>query len=120
MRESEEALTDNEMKKKAYLAAQRLRHAGLDAETIYARLEKQGIPEAFARQAVNDAILEKQDAARQEAKEEYRVRLIILAVGIALWVIAFMVVPSAYRFVSQGIIGGVVASSLFARRRKKQ
>ena len=45
MMEQNEELTAEELKKKAYLMGLRLKNSGLDAETIYARLEKQGIPE---------------------------------------------------------------------------
>jgi hypothetical protein len=35
---------DEELKRKAYLQASRLKNEGLDNEIIYARLEKQGVP----------------------------------------------------------------------------
>lgn len=54
MNESKEELTPEEIKKKAYLMALRLKNSGLDAETIYARLEKEGIPDDMAREVVRD------------------------------------------------------------------
>jgi hypothetical protein len=39
--DSKDELTEEEIKKKAYLMGLRLKSSGLDAETIYARLEKE-------------------------------------------------------------------------------
>ncbi|MDB5146106.1 MAG: hypothetical protein JWQ57_126, partial [Mucilaginibacter sp.] len=35
---------DEELKRRAYLQASRLKNEGLDNDVIYARLEKQGVP----------------------------------------------------------------------------
>jgi hypothetical protein len=55
---------DNEtienIKKDAYAKALRLKNTGLDAEVIYARLEKQGVPEEIAREVAKNIVMHKQ------------------------------------------------------------
>jgi coproporphyrinogen III oxidase-like Fe-S oxidoreductase len=76
--ESKEELTAEELKKKAYLMGLRLKNSGLDAETIYARLEKQGIPEELARQVAKDTLIERK---REVIKET--LPLLVLSEGIS-------------------------------------
>lgn len=86
MSEPKEELTQEEIKKKAYLKALRLKNSGLDAETIYARLEKQGIPEDMAREVVRDILIErKRDVIKQaETVNNFPLLRIGIGIGIAL------------------------------------
>ena len=61
-----ENLTDTELMKKTLLSVQRLKHQGLDPESIFARLEKQGIPDNIAREAVKNVYMQKQIEIKQE------------------------------------------------------
>lgn len=45
-----------ELKRTAYLKGLELKKTSLDAEAIYARLEKQGIPPALAAEVANNVI----------------------------------------------------------------
>jgi hypothetical protein len=48
------------IKKEAYTKALAFKNTGLDAEAIYARLEKQGVPEDVAREVAKNAVIHKQ------------------------------------------------------------
>lgn len=54
--------TSDRIKKEAYSKALKFKHTGLDAEAIYARLEKQGIPEEIAKEVAKNVIIHKQEA----------------------------------------------------------
>ena len=57
---------DEETKRNAYMKGLQLKRAGLDAETIYARLEKQGIPPQLAQEvAWNISLQRKEEALNQ-------------------------------------------------------
>jgi len=43
---------DEGLKNKAYLEGSRLKNAGYDDEVIFARLEKQGIPEELIKKVI--------------------------------------------------------------------
>lgn len=46
------------LKNRAYLEGLRLKNQGLEKEIIYARLEKQGIPEELAHEVANNIFLQ--------------------------------------------------------------
>ena len=49
------------IKKEAYSKAMKFKNTGLDAEVIYARLEKQGVPEDIAREVAKNIVMHKQE-----------------------------------------------------------
>ena len=50
---------DESLKKQAYSQGLKLKNTGIGEEGIYARLEKQGIPENLARQVAKNVMLQK-------------------------------------------------------------
>jgi hypothetical protein len=84
MNESKEVLTAGEIRKQAYLTALRLKNSGLDAETIYARLEKQGVPANLARQVAMDVMLEQKRKVHEQAETSYNMALIRVAFAVIL------------------------------------
>ena len=120
MNESEEELTEEEVKKKAYLMALRLKNSGLDTETIYARLEKQGIPEDLALQVAKDVSMEKKrHVAEQETKPVFQAALIRIAVGLAAALISILIFPDEI-IIPVGLIGGGVIAAVLAYIKMKE
>jgi hypothetical protein len=111
-----EQLTEGEVKKKAYLMGMRLKNSGLDAETIYARLEKQGIPEELARQVAKDTVMERRREVAKEAEPTYNFALIRIGIGIALAVISYLILPGNV-VLPIGIIAGGVISAFLAKKK---
>jgi len=54
---------EDTLRREAYLKGLQLKNSGLDAETIYARLEKQSYPAALAKQVAKDVILQRREDA---------------------------------------------------------
>jgi len=104
----EENLTEGELKKKAYLAGLRLKNSGLDAETIYARLEKQGIPEALARQVAEDVMIERRREFVKQVKPAYNFALIRIALGVFAAIISTIIFPGHIILPAGLIVGGVI------------
>jgi hypothetical protein len=52
--------TIESIKREAYSKALKFKNTGLDSEAIYARLEKQGVPEDIAREVAKNVVLHKQ------------------------------------------------------------
>jgi hypothetical protein len=114
--DSKEVLTPNELKKKAYLMALRLRSSGLDAETIYARLEKQGIPEELARQVAYDTIVEKKrEKEIEKAETDYNRALERISIGAAGAIIYYLIFHNVY--IPIGILAGGIISALYAKKK---
>ncbi len=59
---------DETLKRKAYLEGLKLKNSGLDQEIIYARLEKQGIPEELAKEVAKNVMLERQIVQEKETE----------------------------------------------------
>lgn len=117
--ESKEELTEEELKKKAYLMGLRLKHSGLDAETIYARLEKQGIPEELARQAAKDTLIERKREVLKETEPVYNFALIRIGIGVVIALISYIIFPDSY-ILPIGIIAGGIVSALLARKTSEE
>ena len=112
-------LTGEELKKKAYLMGLRLKNSGLDAETIYARLEKQGIPEELARQVARDTVIERKREVIREAKPVYNFALIRIGIGVILALISYIILPGNV-ILPIGIIAGGIVSALLAKRKMEE
>lgn len=114
--DSKEELTEGELRKKAYLMGLRLKNSGLDAEAIYARLEKQGIPEELARQVAKDTVIERRREGTKEGEAVYHFALVRIAIGVGLAFISYLVLPGNF-ILPIGIIAGGVVSALLAKKK---
>lgn len=106
---------DETLKRKAYHEAMKLKSSGLDQETIYARLEKQGIPEDLARQAAADIMVQRIVEVQSAAKVSYNIAIIRIAIGVGLAIISYIIVPDVIvmpiGFILTGIILAINAKS---------
>lgn len=105
-----------ELKRKAYLAGQRLKSSGLEAEVIYARLEKQGIPESLAKQVVKDLWKMQQETTIKEATEDHNYALVRIGIGIVAAIISWIVLPNNF-ILPIGLIGGGIISAIIAKNK---
>jgi hypothetical protein len=117
--EPKEELTEEELKKKAYLMGLRLKNSGLDAETIYARLEKQGIPEELARQVAKDALIDRKREVIKDTEPLYNFALIRIGIGVAIALISYIVFPDIY-ILPIGIIAAGIVSALLAKKKMEE
>jgi hypothetical protein len=104
-------ISPGELKKKAYLIGMKLKSSGLDRETIYARLEKQGIPEEMAKDVVRDVLIEKKRDVVKEATPIYNFALVTIAIGVAIAFVSYLVTDSVLLPIGI-ILGGVVTALL--------
>jgi hypothetical protein len=51
---------DEQVKRDAYLRGLKLKNTGLDEETIFIRLEKQGVPSDLAKEVAKNVFLQRQ------------------------------------------------------------
>jgi hypothetical protein len=114
--ESNENLSEEEIKKKAYLMGLRLKNSGLDAEIIYARLEKQGIPEDLALQVARDVMIERKREVIKEAEPVYNFALLRIGVGVGIAIISYLIFPDNI-ILPIGIIAGGIISALLAKKK---
>jgi hypothetical protein len=117
--EPNEELTEEELKKKAYLMGLRLKNSGLDAETIYARLEKQGIPEELARQVVKDTLIERKREVIKDTEPVYNFALIRIGIGVVIAFTSYIIFPDFY-ILPIGIIAGGIISALLAKKKMEE
>lgn len=117
--ESNEELTPEEVRKKAYSIALRLKNSGLDAEAIYARLEKQGIPEELARQVAYDTIVERKKDVVKQVEPIYNFALLRIGIGVVVALLWYLIFPDHYVF-PIGIITAGIVSALLAKRRMEE
>ena len=120
MDELHKDLTESEVKKKAYLMALRLKTSGLDEETIYARLEKQGVPEELARQVARDTQIQrnrdiKKDVV-EDAKLRYNFAFVRIGIGVVLALVSYLIFPDNV-ILPVGAIGGGILSALLAKKK---
>jgi len=98
---------DETLKRKAYLDGMNLKNSGLDDETIYARLEKSGIPEELAKEVVLNMSLQGKPSLKKLSRERINISLIVIVIGIVAAIIAgsFSTMTIIPFFI---IMGGVV------------
>ena len=120
MDELHKDLTESEVKKKAYLMALRLKNSGLDEETIYARLEKQGVPEELARQVARDTQIQRNRDVKtgivEDAKYRYNFAFVRIGIGVALALVSYLIFPDNV-ILPVGAIGGGILSALLAKKK---
>lgn len=118
MSEFKEELTPDEVRKKAYLIGLRLKNSGLDSETIYARLEKQGIPDDLAKEVVNDVLIERNRETIKEAEPVYNFALVRIGIGVVVALISYLVTGNMILPVA--IIAGGVVTALLAKKKMEE
>ncbi|MGC3945808.1 MAG: hypothetical protein QM762_15005 [Chryseolinea sp.] len=117
--ESNEELTESELRKKAYLIALRLKNSGLDAEAVYARLEKQGIPEEMAKRIAFDTQVQRKQEVIKEAEEKYDFSLYKVGIGAAAGIVSYAIFSDS-DLLPIGLIAGGIIAALIAWHRMKQ
>jgi len=116
MDSSEEKLTESELRKKAYSIGLKLKNSGLDAETIYARIEKQGVPEEMAREVVKDILIERKRDVVKETQPVYHFSLLRVGVGVAAALISALAFPGHILIPGGLILGGVIFALLAKKK----
>jgi hypothetical protein len=117
MTEKEE-LTPSELKKKAYLIGLRLKNSGHDGETIYARLEKQGIPDDMAKEVVRDILIERKRDVIKETEPVYNFALIRIGIGLAIALVSYVLTGNL--ILPFAIIAGGVVTALMAKKKMEE
>jgi VIT1/CCC1 family predicted Fe2+/Mn2+ transporter len=84
---------DDELKKKAYLEAQKLKSAGYDFDIILARLDKMGIPEDLAEQVVKNIAIQHIQDSRSEMTPFYNIALFKVGIGVVLAIVSYIIAP---------------------------
>jgi hypothetical protein len=118
MTESNEELTVSELKKKAILMGLRLKNSGLDGDTIYALLEKQGIPEDMAREVARDVLVERKRDTVKQNKPIYNSALISIGIGILAALIYYLV--TGYVVFPTAIVAVGIVIALLARKKMEE
>ena len=99
---------DEGLKNKAYLEGMKLKKAGYDNEVIYARLEKQGIPDDLIKQVLkNLSIQQKADIIKDE-KPFFTIAIMKIGIGVFLAIISAVVFPGHIYLPIGLIISGIV------------
>jgi len=75
---------DEELKRKAYLEGMKLKKAGLDNEVIYARLEKQGIPDELIKNVLQNMSIQRKREVIEEQTPFYYSGLLKAGLGVLL------------------------------------
>ena len=106
---------DESLKKQAYSIGLKLKNSGIDSETIFARLEKSGIPEEMAKQVVENIMLEqkKELSAKKDQKFNKGIIYIVSAVVIAL--VTYLLLPGVIILPIGLVIGGIILAYISKR-----
>lgn len=99
---------DESLKRKAYLDGINLKKSGLDNETIYARLEKSGIPPELAEEVVMNIFLQENKSVKSSSRESSNISVIMVVVGFVVAIISGLFFPEALILPSGLIIWGIV------------
>ena len=109
-------LSRSEITKKAYLAAQRLKHSGLEDEVVMARLEKEGIPLDIIKQVMLDQIKDAKVKMSDQRKERSELKHNTLVIKIGLTMVASLILRLIFPdhiIIPFGTIVGGIAYALF-------
>ncbi len=82
--ENQEPTTDETLRRKAYLEAMRLYQQGADAELIYARLDKQGIPEPLILQVLGNMQQEETKIVKEKSADLFAFGIVFFGVGVVV------------------------------------
>lgn len=119
MKESNEGLTESELRKKAYLIALRLKSSGRNAQTIYDTLKENGIPEEIAKVVVQDLLIERKKEVINESFSIYKTSLIKIGIGAAIALVFGLIFPDR-PYVPVGLILGGIFWALWAQKKMRE
>lgn len=109
---------DEELRRKAYLEGMKLKKAGLDKEVIYARLEKQGIPDDLIKTVLqNMSIQQKRDVIVEQTPFYYS-GLLKAGLGVLLAIISYVIFPNII-IVPVGLIVSGIAYAIISKKQMK-
>lgn len=101
---------DEELKRKAYLQASRLKNEGLDNEVIYARLEKQGVPADLIEQVLKNLTVQKVVDVNNAQKPFFNLALLKIGIGVLLAIVSMVVLPGQIILPIGLIAGGIITA----------
>ncbi len=101
-------MTEESLRRKAFMLGMKLKNSGLDPETIYARLEKQGISENLAKKVAFNVQAAQKKEAIQEEKENTNIWFVTAGFSIALCVLSMIIFPNIILIPTGLIISGVL------------
>ncbi|UOE47638.1 hypothetical protein MTO98_24820 [Mucilaginibacter sp. SMC90] len=107
---------DEELKRKAYLQASKLKNEGLDNEVIYARLEKQGVPAELIEQVLTNLTVQKIIDVNDAQKPFFNLALLKIGIGVLLAVVSMVVLPGQV-ILPIGLIAGGIVTAVIKRPR---
>ncbi|MEQ6169107.1 hypothetical protein AAOE16_18050 [Ekhidna sp. MALMAid0563] len=99
---------DETTKRRAYSDAMKLRRSGLDNETIFARLEKQGIPEQLIMIVLGNMNVEQKKKVAKEINFNYKVAAFKVGAGIVAAIISGVLMPGNTIIPTGLILGGII------------
>lgn len=106
------------IKRKAYALGLSLKNTELDREVIYAKLEKQGIPEEIIIKVIDDVILQRKKDESGDSKSFYQMALIKTGIGVGIALISTILFPDEIILPIGFILGGIT-SALIAKKKMK-
>lgn len=109
---------DEGLKNKAYLEGMRMKKAGMDDEVIYARLEKQDIPEELIRNVLKNLNIQQKEEKVKEHQPLYYSGLLKVGLGVLLAIISYFIFPDRIILPIGFILSGIIYA-LIARQRMK-
>ena len=92
----------------AYSEAMKLRRQGLDNEIVYARMEKQGYPEALIVRVLKNITAERRKRHIEKSKINYNIAAIKVSAGIVLVVVSSFLFPGIVIVPIGFILGGIL------------
>jgi hypothetical protein len=116
MEASNEELTPNKLKKKAYLMVTRLAYSGHDGEVIYARLEKEGIPDEIIKEVMKDITIEHQHNEISQAEAKYEFAWMRVVIGVVAAIVFYFVFGEDARIPAGVIATGLIAAFLSKKK----
>ena len=109
---------DEGSKKRAYLEGMRLKKAGHDNEVIYARLEKQGIPDELITEVLKNLAVQQKIDVIKEQTPFYNIALTRIGIGVFFAIISYFLIPGKVYIPIGLIFSGIVAAYLAKTRMK--
>jgi F0F1-type ATP synthase assembly protein I len=111
-----------DLKRKAYTEAIKLKSEGLEEEFIYARLEKQGFSEELSKEVAANIFIQRQVEHQQAINEkvgENNYKLILIIGGIVVFaIISWLFLPKVVIAIPVSLLVGVLISNYNAKNGK--
>lgn len=105
-----ENLSDEELKKKAYSIAFKLKHAGMELAEIIKRLEQEGVPKDIANSVIMNIGRDLVRKEKDKQRDALEAALVRLGIGIAGALVCVIVFPDQHILPIGSIIGGIVSA----------